>query len=123
MGGYLTNPTYENALRLYIDFKENSKLALVFYLLTLFTGLIGYVLNNIGFDTLGSLLVGIAIVSIVFYLIVMQKSVINQSQFYKIISVNFFKKSFILILLGLPLFYFYRSFFTSKMEEELLKIT
>ena len=123
MGGYLTNPNYENALRLYIDFKENSKLALVFYLLTLFTGLIGYVLNNIGFDTLGSLLVGIAIVSIVFYLIVMQKSVINQSQFYKIISVNFFKKSFILILLGLPLFYFYRSFFTSKMEEELLKIT
>ena len=123
MGGYLTNPTYENALRLYIDFKENSKLALVFYLLTLFTGLIGYVLNNIGFDTLGSLLVGIAIVSIVFYLIVMQKSVMNQSQFYKIISVNFFKKSFILILLGLPLFYFYRSFFTSKMEEELLKIT
>ena len=123
MGGYLTNPTYENALRLYIDFKENSKLALVFYLLTLFTGLIGYVLNNIGFDTLGSLLVGIAIVSIVFYLIVMQKSVINQSQFYKIISVNFFKKSFILILLGLPLFYFYRSFFTSKMEEELLKIS
>ena len=123
MGGYLTNPTYENALRLYIDFKENSKLALVFYLLTLFTGLIGYVLNNIGFDTLGSLLVGIAIVSIVFYLIIMQKSVINQSQFYKIISVNFFKKSFILILLGLPLFYFYRSFFTSKMEEELLKIT
>ena len=123
MGGYLTNPTYENALRLYIDFKENSKLALVFYLLTLFTGLIGYVLNNIGFDTLGSLLVGIAIVSIVFYLIVMQKLVMNQSQFYKIISVNFFKKSFILILLGLPLFYFYRSFFTSKMEEELLKIT
>jgi lipopolysaccharide export system permease protein len=123
MGGYLTNPTYENALRLYIDFKENSKLALVFYLLTLFTGMIGYVLNNIGFDTLGSLLVGIAIVSIVFYLIVMQKSVINQSQFYKIISVNFFKKSFILILLGLPLFYFYRIFFTSKMEEELLKIT
>jgi len=123
MGGYLTNPTYENALRLYIDFKENSKLALVFYLLTLFTGLIGYVLNNIGFDTLGSLLIGIAIVSIVFYLIVMQKSVINQSQFYKIISVNFFKKSFILILLGLPLFYFYRIFFTSKMEEELLKIT
>ncbi len=123
MGGYLTNPTYENALRLYIDFKENSKLSLVFYLLTLFTGLIGYVLNNIGFDTLGSLLVGIAIVSLVFYLIVMQKSVINQSQFYKIISVNFFKKSFILILLGMPLFYFYRSFFTSKMEEELLKIT
>ncbi len=123
MGGYLTNPTYENALRLYIDFKENSKLSLVFYLLTLFTGLIGYVLNNIGFDTLGSLLVGIAIVSLIFYLIVMQKSVINQSQFYKIISVNFFKKSFILILLGMPLFYFYRSFFTSKMEEELLKIT
>ena len=29
MGGDLSNQNYENALRLYIDFKENSKLALV----------------------------------------------------------------------------------------------
>jgi len=123
MGGHLTNPTYETALRFYIDFKENSKLALVFNLLTLFTGFTGSVLNNNGLDGLGSLLVGVAIVSLIFYLIIFQKSIINQSHFYKIISVNFFKKMVALTLLGLPLFYFYRSYFIRKMEEELLKIT
>jgi lipopolysaccharide export system permease protein len=123
MGGHLTNPTYETALRFYIDFKENSKLALVFNLLTLFTGFTGSVLNNNGLDSLGSLLVGVAIVSLIFYLIIFQKSIINQSHFYKIIAVNFFKKMVALTLLGLPLFYFYRSYFIRKMEEELLKIT
>ena len=123
MGGHLTNPTYETALRFYIDFKENSKLALVFNLLTLFTGFTGSVLNNNGLDGLGSLLVGVAIVSLIFYLIIFQKSIINQSHFYKIIAVNFFKKMVALTLLGLPLFYFYRSYFIRKMEEELLKIS
>jgi lipopolysaccharide export system permease protein len=123
MGGHLTNPTYETALRFYIDFKENSKLALVFNILTLFTGFTGSVLNNNGLDGLGSLLVGVAIVSLIFYLIIFQKSIINQSHFYKIIAVNFFKKMVALTLLGLPLFYFYRSYFIRKMEEELLKIT
>jgi lipopolysaccharide export system permease protein len=123
MGGHLTNPTYETALRFYIDFKENSKLALVFNLLTLFTGFTGSVLNNNGLDGLGSLLVGVAIVSLIFYLIIFQKSIINQSHFYKIIAVNFFKKMVALTLLGLPFFYFYRTYFIRKMEEELLKIT
>ena len=73
MSGYLTNQTYESALRLYIDFKENSKLALVFNFLTILTGLIGSVLNNNGFESLGNLIVGIAIISLIFYLIIFHK--------------------------------------------------
>ena len=122
MSGYLTNQTYESALRLYIDFKENSKLALVFNFLTILTGLIGSVLNNNGFESLGNLIVGIAIISLIFYLIIFEKSINNQAQFYTFVAVKFIKKSFILILLGLPIFYFYRSYFILKMEEELLKI-
>ena len=123
MSGHLTNPTYETALRVYIDFKEISKLGLVLNIITLLTGIIGYVLNNNGYDSFGSLFVGIAIVNLIFYLIVFHKSILNQAQFYEIISINFFKKSFILIILGLPLFYLYRSYFIRKIEEELLKIT
>jgi len=123
MSGHLTNPTYETALRVYIDFKENSKLGLVLNIITLLTGIIGYVLNNNGYDSFGSLFVGIAIVNLIFYLIVFHKSILNQAQFYEIISINFFKKSFILIILGLPLFYLYRSYFISKIEEKLLKKT
>ena len=123
MSGYLTHQTYESALRLYIDFKENSKLALVFNFLTILTGLIGSVLNNNGFESLGNLIVGIAIISLIFYLIIFQKSIKNQAQFYTFVAVKFIKKSFILILLGLPIFYFYRSYFIRKMEEELLKIS
>ena len=123
MSGYLTNQTYESALRLYIDFKENSKLALVFNFLTILTGLIGSVLINNGFESLGNLIVGIAIISLIFYLIIFEKSINNQAQFYTFVAVKFIKKSFILILLGLPIFYFYRSYFIRKMEEELLKIS
>ena len=46
MGGNLSNQNYENALRLYIDFKENSKLALVLNILTIIFGLGGSFLSN-----------------------------------------------------------------------------
>lgn len=123
MSGYLTNPSYEAAIRLYIDFKVNSKLALVFNLLTIFTALIGSILNNNGFGSVGSILVGIAIISVIFYLIVFQKSIKNQLDFYEFTHINFMKKSLIKILFGLPLLYFYRRYFIRKMEEELLKIS
>ncbi|MDG1385054.1 MAG: hypothetical protein P8P50_05900, partial [Flavobacteriaceae bacterium] len=44
------------------------------------------------------------------------------TDFYKLIEIKFFKKSFVSILLGMPLFYFYRMYFIKKMEEDLNKI-
>ena len=123
MGGNLSNQNYENALRLYIDFKENSKLALVLNILTIVLGLGGEFLSNNEFPTLGQILSGIAILSLIFFVVVFQKTTSNQSDFYKLLSIKFLTNSFVFIILGIPLFFLYRPFFIKKMKEDLLKIS
>ena len=123
MAGNLSNQNYENALRLYIDFKENSKLALVLNVLTIVLGLGGSFLSNNEFPTLGQILSGIAILSLIFFVVVFQKTTSNQSDFYKLLSIKFLTNSFVFIILGIPLFFLYRPFFIKKMKEDLLKIS
>ncbi len=123
MAGNLSNQNYENALRLYIDFKENSKLTLVLNVLTIVLGLGGSFLSNNEFPTLGQILSGIAILSLIFFVVVFQKTTSNQSDFYKLLSIKFLTNSFVFIILGIPLFFLYRPFFIKKMKEDLLKIS
>ena len=123
MGGNLSNQKYENALRLYIDFKENSKLALVLNILTIVLGLGGEFLSNYGIPLIGQILSGIAILSLIFFVVVFQKTTSNQSDFYKLLSIKFLTNSFVFIILGIPLFFLYRPFFIKKMKEDLLKIS
>ena len=123
MAGNLSNQNYENALRLYIDFKENSKLALVLNVLTIVLGLGGSFLSNNEFPTLGQILSGIAILSLIFFVVVFQKTTSNQSDFYKLLSIKFLTNSFVFIILGIPLFFLYRPYFIKKMKEDLLKIS
>jgi lipopolysaccharide export system permease protein len=123
MSGNLSNQNYENALRNYIDFKENSKLALVFNLLTIVLGFGGSILSNNEFSTIGQAMNGIAIISLIFFVIVFQKTTSNQSDFYKLLNVKFLTNAFVFIILGIPLFFLYRIFFIKKMKEDLLKIS
>ena len=123
MGGNLTNQTYENALRLYIDFKEHSKLALILNILTIVLGFFGSFLSNNNIPVLGEVLSGIAVLSLLFFVVVFQKTTSNQSDFYKLRSIKFLTNSFVFILLGIPLFFLYRPFFIKKMKEDLMKIS
>ena len=123
MSGELSNQNYESAAQHYIDFKENSKLGLVLNLLMIFLGLGGAILNNNEFPGIGKLLTVIAILSLLFFMIVYQKTISKQSEFYRLLDIKFFKKSFIFTLLGIALFYFYRIYFIKKMEEDLKKIS
>jgi lipopolysaccharide export system permease protein len=123
MSGNLSNQNYENALRNYIDFKENSKLALVFNLLTIVLGFGGSILSNNEFSTIGQAMNGIAIISLIFFVIVFQKTTSNQSDFYKLLNIKFLTNAFVFIILGIPLFFLYRIFFIKKMKEDLLKIS
>ena len=123
MGGNLSNQNYENALRNYIDFKENSKLALVFNLLTIVFGLGSSILSNNGFSIIGQTMSGIAILSLIFFVVVFQKTTSNQSDFYKLLNIKFLTNAFVFIILGIPLFLLYRIFFIKKMKEDLLKIS
>ena len=123
MGGNLSNQKYENALRLFIDFKENSKLALVLNILTIILGLGGSILAENGIPIIGKITSGFAILGLIFFVVVFQKSTSNQSDFYKLLSVKFLTNSFVFIILGIPLFFLYRPFFIKKMKEDLLKIS
>ena len=73
---------YENALRLYIDFKEHSKLALVLNILTIILGFGGSVLSNNGIPVMGKIMSGIAVLTLLFFVVVFQKTTSNQSDFY-----------------------------------------
>lgn len=123
MGGNLSNQKYENALRLFIDFKENSKLALVLNILTIILGLGGSILAENGIPIIGKIISGFAILGLIFFVVVFQKSTSNQSDFYKLLSIKFLTNSFVFIILGIPLFFLYRPFFIKKMKEDLLKIS
>jgi len=123
MAGNLSNQKYENALRLYIDFKEHSKLALVLNILTILLGLGGFVLSNNGIPVIGKILSVIAVLSLLFFVVLFLKSTSNQSDFYKLLSIKFLTNSFVFIILGIPLFVLYRPFFIKKMKEDLLKIS
>ena len=123
MAGNLSNQKYENALRLYIDFKEHSKLALVLNILTILLGLGGFVLSNNGIPVIGKILSIIAVLSLLFFVVLFLKSTSNQSDFYKLLSIKFLTNSFVFIILGIPLFVLYRPFFIKKMKEDLLKIS
>jgi len=122
MSGDLTNLNYENAVQYYIDFKENSKLGLALNSICLVLGLGGLILNNNGFPFVGKTFTVIAVLVLIFFLIVLKKTIKNQSSFYDFLEVKFFNKAFILILIGMPVFYFYRKYFITKMEEDLNKI-
>ena len=118
----LTNLNYENAVQYYIDFKENSKLGLALNSICLVLGLGGLILNNNGFPVVGKTFTVIAVLVLIFFLIVLKKTIKNKSSFYDFLEVKFFNKAFILILIGMPIFYFYRKYFIIKMEEDLNKI-
>ena len=123
LSGYITNSTYETAFKLYIDFKEISKVALIFNFLSISSFSVASLVKNSSFSSVWILSMVIAIICIIFFLILFLKSIKNQTEFYKLSSENFVRKSIIWILFGLPLFYFYRGYFVSKMEEQLTKIS
>ena len=123
MTGDLSNQKYENALRLFIDFKEHSKLALVLNILTIILGFGGSVLSNNGIPVMGKIMSGIAVLTLLFFVVVFQKTTSNQSDFYKLLSIKFLTNSFVFIILGIPLFFLYRPYFVKKMKEDLLKIS
>jgi lipopolysaccharide export system permease protein len=122
MSGDLLNLNYEHAIQHYIDFKENSKLGLALNSICLVLGLGGLILNNNGFPVVGKTFTVIAVLVLIFFLIVLKKTIKNQSNFYAFLEVKFFNKAFIQILIGMPIFYFYRKYFITKMEEDLNKI-
>jgi len=121
-GGNLQNENYENALRFKVAYAENSQLSFKLYFMYLIPLLSGLILNNNSFPTLGKVLIVIGAISAVMFLITLSKSFINQVNFYKLLNKNISSNIFILILIGIPLYFLYFSFYKKKMKEDLKQI-
>jgi lipopolysaccharide export system permease protein len=121
-GGNLTNEVYESALRYQNEFEDYSKLALWCYYLCVLLGVGGAILNNNGFSILGISMIILGFMSLVVFLITYQKTIINQSNFYRLIDKKIMSNALVLIIVGIPLFLFYRIYFKKKINEDLKQI-
>ena len=121
-GGNLQNENYENALRYKTVYDENSKMALKLYFFTFIPIIFGAVLNNNNFPALGKTLFVLGITIGILYLITLVKSYLNQANFNKLLGKNTASNIFILIFVGLPLYFLYFNFYKRKMKEDLKQI-
>ncbi|MDG1778686.1 MAG: LptF/LptG family permease [Flavobacteriaceae bacterium] len=121
--GNLSNETYESGVRHMEDYHENATVAYFAHLLVLILGIGGFILNNNGAATVGSIMIALALIALVLFIIVFPKVLKNQAAFYKLLKKKFMAHNVVFIVLGLPLFFLYRLYFNKKMNEDLTKIS
>ena len=121
--GNLSNESYESGVRHMEDYHENATVAYYAHLIVLILGIGGFILNNNGFPTIGSIMIAIAIIALILFFILFPKVVKNQAAFYKLLKKKFMTHNVVFIILGLPLFFLYRLYFNKKMNEDLTKIS
>ena len=121
--GNLSNESYESGVRHMEDYHENATVAYYAHLIVLILGIGGFILNNNGFPTVGSIMIALAIIALILFLILFPKVVKNQAAFYKLLKKKFMTHNVVFIILGLPLFFLYRLYFNKKMNEDLTKIS
>ena len=121
--GNLSNESYESGVRHMEDYHENATVAYYAHLIVLILGIGGFILNNNGFPTIGSIMIALANFALILFLILFPKVVKNQAAFYKLLKKKFMTHNVVFIILGLPLFFLYRLYFNKKMNEDLTKIS
>ncbi|MEZ4796564.1 MAG: LptF/LptG family permease [Flavobacteriaceae bacterium] len=121
-GGNLANEKYESALRYKNSYDENSRMALLLYIVSLVLDLSGAILNNNGFPTLGKILLGIGILATIMFLISFGKTLSSQTNFYKTLNNKMMSNSIVFMVLGIPLYFLYFIYFNRKMKEDLKEI-
>lgn len=121
-GGKLTNENYETALRYKFEFDNNSRTAMVLYIVYVVFGVGGLVLANNGFSGLGYSLFGIGVVSVILFLFALMKAYNSQTNFYKLLGPNKGTNIIILILLGIPLYFLYNLYVGRRMKEDIKRI-
>lgn len=119
-GGNLKNDIYENALVHNNTYENNSVIAFRLYIVMAFCAIIGLVLNNNGFPSIGISLIVLGSLSALFYLTFLFKSFDGLSKFYK----NLDKKINVLAIyiLGIPFYFFLYYYYKKKLREDIKQI-
>ena len=121
-GGNLRNENYENALRYRSSYIENSNMSFKLYFTYIIPLVLGLVLNNNGLPIIGKILITFGMLSAVLFLITLFKSFVSQINFYKLLGKNISANIFIVIIVGIPLYFLFYTFYKKKMQEDIKQI-
>jgi lipopolysaccharide export system permease protein len=102
--GNLSNHYYDEAIRLKNEFEEDSKLAFILYTISVIFSIVGRVLENNKFPTLGNVLFIIGIVIFILFILALMKSFSKHSDLYKHLGEHKSINPILFILIGLPLY-------------------
>jgi lipopolysaccharide export system permease protein len=105
--GNLRNEHYEEALRLKNAYEEDSKLALITYIISTILSIAGRIFENNKFPTLGNTLFVIGIVIFVIFIFSLIKSFSKHSDLYKHLGKQKSINPLLYILLGFPLYFIF----------------
>jgi len=122
LGGNLTNPIYEDANREMNLYNENANVSLKSYISYIALIIMGLVLNNNKFETIGIILIILAILIFVISFGHMFKSFLNLSNFYKRIGSDIKINIFVLYIIGLPLYFLIYFYYRKKLKEDINQI-
>ena len=123
ISGHLTNEDYESGIRFLEDYHENATVGALSHATFLIFGILGLVLNNNKFPTMGLIFIVVAALGFIVFLIVVPKVFKNQSEFYELLKKRFITNNVVFVILAFPLFFLYRLYFNKKMKEDLNKIS
>ncbi|WP_366125110.1 LptF/LptG family permease [uncultured Winogradskyella sp.] len=118
--GNLTNENYEEALRLKNTYEEDSKLALITYIISTILSVAGRIFENNKFPTLGNTLFIIGIVIFVIFIFSLIKSFSKHSDLYKHLGKPKSINALLYILLGLPLYFIFYYIQKKQIDEALV---
>ncbi|MBC2846245.1 LptF/LptG family permease [Winogradskyella flava] len=114
LAGNLTDQNYIETIRLKNEYEEDSKLALILYVIALIFMIPGRILENNKFPTEGNVLFIIGIVIFVIFIMALIKSFARHSDLYKHLGENKSMNAVLFLLLGLPLYFVF--YFIQKIQ-------
>lgn len=113
------NEDYITSEKIISNYKKQSKLALILYIVGVFLLILFFVFKNNKLPSLASISIKVSIVSFSIYIFYYIKSIMSSFKFYEHINKKEKQKSIIYIILGFPLYMFVYPFFSIKIKEDL----
>jgi lipopolysaccharide export system permease protein len=113
------NNDYSKSQTLFKDFNDHSKFSIVLYSIGVVLLVLFFVFRNNKLPSLASFSIQFSLISLFLFVIYYLKSMLNLKQFFKHINKKLSIPHIMLLVLGLPLYFFTYPFMKSKIKEDL----
>jgi lipopolysaccharide export system permease protein len=118
-GSIKFNNDYSKSQTLFRDFNDHSKFSIVLYSIGVVLLVLYFVFRNNKLPSLASFSIQFSLISLFLFVIYYLKSILNLKQFLKHINRKLSIPHILLLILGLPLYFFTYPFMKSKIKEDL----